>query len=66
MNHATSPKLYRSYYPHQSRDSLSAVCGIFLDWNEMVNLEFCNFDQIVCPYARWLITLQKAAFLPWS
>ena len=29
INHATSPKLYRSYYPHRSRDSLSPVCGIF-------------------------------------
>ena len=29
MNHATSPKLYRSYYPCRSRDSLSPVCGIF-------------------------------------
>ena len=28
INHATSPKLYRSYYPHRSRDSLSPVCGI--------------------------------------
>ena len=28
MNHATSPKLYRSYYPHWLRDSLSPVCGI--------------------------------------
>ena len=26
---ATSPKLYRSYYPHRSRDSMSPVCGIF-------------------------------------
>ena len=30
INHATSPKLYWSCYPHQSRDSLSQVCGIFL------------------------------------
>ena len=30
INHATSQKLYRSYYPHRSRDSLSPVCGIFL------------------------------------
>ena len=30
INHATSPKLYRSYYPHRLRDSLSPVCGIFL------------------------------------
>ena len=30
INHATSPKFYRSYCPHWSRDSLSPVCGIFL------------------------------------
>ena len=30
MNHETSPKLYWSYYPHRSRDSLSPVCGIFV------------------------------------
>ena len=29
INHLTSPKLYRSYDPHRSRDSLSPVCGIF-------------------------------------
>ena len=29
INNATSPKLYWSYYPHRSRDSLSPVCGIF-------------------------------------
>ena len=23
--------MYRSYYPHRSRDSLSPVCGIFLN-----------------------------------
>ena len=28
-NHATSPKLYRSYYPHRSRELVSPVCGIF-------------------------------------
>ena len=29
-NQATSPKLYRSYYPHWSRVSVSPVCGTFL------------------------------------
>ena len=29
LHHATSPKLYWSYYPHRSRDSLSPVCRIF-------------------------------------
>ena len=27
----TSPKLYRCYYPHRSRDLVSPVCGIFLN-----------------------------------
>ena len=30
MNHATSSNLYRSYYPHWSRELVSPVCGIFL------------------------------------
>ena len=30
MNHATSSNLYRSYYPHRLRDSMSPVCGDFL------------------------------------
>ena len=29
-----SPKLYRSYYPHQSRELVSPVCGIFFHWFE--------------------------------
>ena len=29
INHATSPKLYWSYDPHRSRDSMSPVWGIF-------------------------------------
>ena len=29
INHATSSNLYRSYYPHQSRELVSPVCGIF-------------------------------------
>ena len=28
INPATSPKLYRSYYLHRSRDSFSPICGI--------------------------------------
>ena len=35
-NHATYPKLCWSYYPHRSRDSLSPVCGIF------INLMICK------------------------
>ena len=31
INHATSQKLYRSYYPHRSRELVSPVCGIFFD-----------------------------------
>ena len=29
INHATSSNLYRSYYPHRSRELVSPVCGIF-------------------------------------
>ena len=29
MNHASSSNLYRSYYPHRSRELVSPVCGIF-------------------------------------
>ena len=29
VNHAASPKLYRSYYPYRSRELVSPVCGIF-------------------------------------
>ena len=29
VNHATSPKLYQSYYLHRSRELVSPVCGIF-------------------------------------
>ena len=29
VNHATSPKLYRSYYPHWLRELVSPICGIF-------------------------------------
>ena len=31
-NHASSQKLYRTYYPHRSRDSVSPVCGIFVSY----------------------------------
>ena len=30
INHATSSNLYRSFYPHRSRQLVSPVCGIFL------------------------------------
>ena len=29
INHANSSNLYRSYYPHPSRELVSPVCGIF-------------------------------------
>ena len=29
INHATYSNLYRSYYPHRSRELVSPVCGIF-------------------------------------
>ena len=32
-------KMYRCYYPHQSRDLVSPVCGIFLDVVGLVHLD---------------------------
>ena len=49
-NHATSPKLYRSYYPHRLRDSVSPVCGIFY-WRESPLCPF-NWDMLH-PCKRW-------------
>ena len=45
INHATSPKLYRSYYPHQLRDSLSPVCGIFFNVNLGMRAKKKNIPQ---------------------
>ena len=41
LNHATSPKLYRSYYPHWSRELLSPVCGIFFT-NSSISVGVCG------------------------
>ena len=30
--YATSSNLYRSYYPHRSRELVSPVCGIFINY----------------------------------
>ena len=38
-----SSKLYWSYYPHRSRDSLSPVCGILNAWF-CANFSIRNFD----------------------
>ena len=42
-------KLYRSYYPHRSRELVSPVCGIFflnMDKNPLSNFFLCiNFTQ---------------------
>ena len=35
VNHATSTKFYRSYYPHRSRELVSPICRIFF-------LKFCQ------------------------
>ena len=40
VNHATSPKLYRSHYPHRSRELVSPVCGIFLKVIKLCTHEF--------------------------
>ena len=36
VNHATSPKLYRSYYPHRSRELVSPYAGFFYYVNVFV------------------------------
>ena len=38
INHATSLNLYRSYYPHRSRELVSPVCGISI----FTQYFFCN------------------------
>ena len=46
-NHAaTSSKLYRSYYPHRSRELVSPVCGIFAI--------LTRFQQSLTPYSAHL------------
>ena len=47
INHATSPKLYRSYYSHRSRELVSSLCGIFhldllVDWLVLIFFFFCH------------------------
>ena len=47
LNHPTSTKLYRSYYLHRSRDSLSPVCGIFLKGYICKPLSFQRSLQLI-------------------
>ena len=44
INYATSLKLYQSYYPHRSRDSLSPVCRIFF----VLVLVYAHFKGFFC------------------
>ena len=43
INHATSSKLYRSYYPHRTRELVSPVCGIFSEKKERKKCNFVSF-----------------------
>ena len=43
INHATSSNLYRSYYPHRSKELVSPVYGIFL------------FDFYVLPFTFYFL-----------
>ena len=45
INHATSSNLYRSYYPHRSRELVSPVCGIFI-WKLYIITVLDNFSRI--------------------
>ena len=44
LNHATSPKLYRSYCPHRSRDSVSPVCRIL---RVVFNSGYKQLDRVI-------------------
>ena len=58
INHATSSNLYRSYYPHRSRELVSPVCGIFFQHNPVtfplfVPHAYKRAERI--PYAGFLL-----------
>ena len=40
--------MYRSYYPHRSRELVSPVCGIFLLYVDLVNLKLHWAQHIYC------------------
>ena len=45
VNHKTSPKLYRFYYPHRLRELVSPMCGIFFKILNCQNLSFWVFSH---------------------
>ena len=53
INHATSPKLYRSYYLHRSRDSLSPVCGIFFVRIKCVDVDNVDYEKTMIIVRQW-------------
>ena len=65
INHATSPKLYQSYFPHRSRDSLSLVCQMFL--KVFCLRVFLGMLDLVPlrPWSAPLLIHKKVHFLAW-
>ena len=65
INHLTSPKLYRSYDPHRSRDSMSPVCGIFFFIFTLFMSMFRTFWPFFCArfWKRKIVTAQKNPLL---
>ena len=62
INHATSPKLYRSYYRHRSRDSFSPVCGIFLPRSPYGR----KVRQALKVMTGWRVILNKTKKIWWE
>ena len=58
--HANSLKLYWSYYPHWSRDSLSPACGIFLYRYQNVLLHLIYFSGISMFFALFYLSMSEA------
>ena len=62
-NHPTSPKLYRSYYPHRPRELVSPVCGIFLIVT-LVSEDSVRFEGRPCvlEFGSFSVVLLKPLF----
>ena len=53
-----NPKLYRSYYPHRSRELVSPVCGIFF----LKKLYFCLMLPKYCCFSDVFPSPVKPSF----
>ena len=65
INHATSPKLYWSCYPHPLRDSLSPVCAIFL-FVSVCLLHFCLFGSVSVHFCLFLFVSECFCLFLWG